>query len=206
MTKYYISCDELFMHNFSKILDTNNYAWLVVGYDGYEDVKFDEVEASNIWQDIYYEYCKLTEDNKSLLYFAVVQELVYLKTRKEVASTLLQQLKLGIDDEILNLRYIEALKDWKYRIDVKRLLEDELERMYLQLRQSDNKINIKQAELDDLKVDDSEKLTIIEQTVKLEQALSRNEIDLKRTVVTKYIAMFKEVKLLNEARKKNNGK
>jgi hypothetical protein len=206
MTKYYTSCDELYMHNFSKILETNNYAWLVVGYDGYDKVDIDEKEASEIWEEIYYEYCKLTEDNKSLLYFAVVQELVYLKTRYEVASTLLQQLEFGIEDEIVRIKYFNALREWKYVIDKNKPLESELQRMYVQLNQSTNKINTKQSELEALKVDDSEKLTIIEQTVKLELALDKNEIDLKRTVVSKYVAMFKEVRLKNEAMKKNNGK
>ena len=206
MTKYYTSCDELYMHNFSKILETNNYAWLVVGYDGYDKVDIDEKEASEIWEEIYYEYCKLTEDNKSLLYFAVVQELVYLKTRYEVASTLLRQLEYGIEDEIVRIKYFNALREWKYVIDKNKPLESELQRMYIQLNQSTNKINTKQSELESLKVDDSEKLTIIEQTVKLELALDKNEIDLKRTVVSKYVAMFKEVRLKNEAMKKNNGK
>jgi hypothetical protein len=206
MTKYYTSCDELYMHNFSKILETNNYAWLVVGYDGYDKVDIDEKEASEIWEEIYYEYCKLTEDNKSLLYFAVVQELVYLKTRYEVASTLLRQLEYGIEDEIVRIKYFNALREWKYVIDKNKPLESELQRMYVQLNQSTNKINTKQSELESLKVDDSEKLTIIEQTVKLELALDKNEIDLKRTVVSKYVAMFKEVRLKNEAMKKNNGK
>ena len=42
MTKYYRNCSELPMYNFSKILETNNYAYLVVGYDGYEDAVFEE--------------------------------------------------------------------------------------------------------------------------------------------------------------------
>ena len=131
---------------------------------------------------------------------------MYLKTRYEVASTLLRQLEYGIEDEIVRIKYFNALREWKYVIDKNKPLESELQRMYVQLNQSTNKINTKQSELESLKVDDSEKLTIIEQTVKLELALDKNEIDLKRTVVSKYVAMFKEVRLKNEAMKKNNGK
>lgn len=206
MTKYYRNCSELPMYNFSKILETNNYAWLIVGFDDYEIVEFDEKELSDLWTSIYEEYCKLTEDNKSLLYFAVFQELLYLRTRYEVAGLLIMQLSKGIDDEIVRLKYINALRLWKYKIDKEKPLIDELERMVNQLKASTNRINIKQSELDNLKVTEKDKLTIIEQTVKLEQALGRNEIDLKRTVVAKYIALFKEVKALNQARKKNNGK
>ena len=203
-TRYYRNCDEISVYNFYKVLETNNYAYLIVGYDDYQKVDFDDKEANEVWVSIYEEYCKLTEDNKSLLYFAVFQELLYLRTRFEVATTLLRQLSNGIKDDIVRLKYINSLRTWKYKIDKEKPLEDELDRMVAQLKVSTNKINIKQAELDELKVDDSEKLSLIEQTVKLEQALGRNEIDLKRTVVSKYIALFKEVKLLNEARKKQN--
>jgi hypothetical protein len=203
-TRYYRNCDEISVYNFYKVLETNNYAYLIVDYDDYQEVDFNEKEANELWISIYEEYCKLTEDNKSLLYFAVFQELLYLRTRFEVATILLRELSNGIKDDSARLNYIDSLRTWKYKINVDKPLEDELDRMVAQLKVSANKINIKQAELDELKVDDSEKLSLIEQTVKLEQALGRNEIDLKRTVVSKYIALFKEVKLLNEARKKQN--
>ena len=205
MTKYYRNCDELPMYNFSKILETNNYAYLVVGYDGYEDAVFEESKANEFWESIYEEYCKLTQDNKSLMYFAIFQELVYLKTRYQVAVTLLTQLELGLSDDLKN-DFIEELRKWKYKINKDRPLKDELGRMLKQLNASTNAIKIKQSQLDDLKAKNSEKLSLIEQTVKLELALGKNEIDIKKTVVAKFVALFKEVQLLNQARKKRNGK
>ena len=206
MTKYYRNCDELPMYNFSKILETNNYAYLVVGYDGYEDAVFEESKTSELWEGIYEEYCKLTEDNKSLMYFAIFQELVYLKTRYQVAVTLLTQLEIGLGDKALENDFIEELRKWKYKINKDRPLKDELGRMLKQLKASTNAITIKQSQLEELKAKGGEKLSLIEQTVKLELALGKNEIDIKRTVVAKYISLIKEVELLNKARKKQNGK
>jgi len=205
-TRYYRNCNELSVYNFHKILETNNYAYLVVGFDEYEKININEKEASDVWNLIYEEYCKLTEDNKSLLYFAIFQELLYLKTRFEVATTLLKQLSNGIDDKIVVLKYINALRVWKYKINKDKPLDEELDRMVNQLKASTNKIQIKQSELEDLNVNNSDKLSLIEQVVKLELALGKNEIDIKKTVVSKYIALFKEVKLINEARSKQNNK
>ena len=205
-TRYYRNCNELSVYNFHKILETNNYSYLIVGFDEYEKININEKEASDVWNLIYEEYCKLTEDNKSLLYFAIFQELLYLKTRFEVATTLLKQLSNGIDDKIVVLKYINALRVWKYKINKDKPLDEELDRMVNQLKASTNKIQIKQSELEDLNVNNSDKLSLIEQVVKLEQALGRNEIDIKKTVVSKYIALFKEVKLINEARSKQNNK
>jgi len=206
MNKYYRNCNELSIHSFSKVLETNNYAWLLVDFDEYKDVKFDEKEASEIWQKIFEEYSKLTEDNKALLFLAIHQQLIYLRTRYEVARTLLMQLVNGVEKKDIRFGYFKALAEWNYNINTEKPLHEELERMFMQLKASTNKINIKQSELDDLKVNEGEKLSIIEQGLKLELALDKNDINLKTTSVTKFIAMFKEVRLRNEARKKNNGK
>lgn len=205
-TRYYRNCDELSVYNFHKVLETNNYSYLIVGFDDYKEVKFDEKEADELWGNIYEEYCRLTKNNKSLLYFAIFQELLYLKTRYQVARILLMQLSNGNNKEEFVLDCIERLKEWKYKIDKEKPLKDELVRMIHQLKVSENKIHIKQSELEDLKVDEGEKLSLIEQNVKLELALGKNKINTKKTSVSEHVALFNEVHLLNEARRKQNNK
>lgn len=207
MTKCYRDCSELPMYNFSKVLETGNYAYLLVEFDEYNKVEFNEKEMDDLWNEIYEEYCILTQNNKSLLYFSTYQELTYLKSRYEIASLLLSQLVKGVEDDFIRLKYFNALRLWKYKIDKEKPLHSELERMYKQLKQSTNKINVKQAELDALTTNEAEKRSIIQQVVDLEQALERNEIDLKKTVVAKYIALINKVKEISIARnKRNNGK
>lgn len=205
-TRYYRNCDELSVYNFHKVLETNNYSYLIVGFDDYNLIEINEKEADELWSSIYEEYCKLTKNNKSLLYFAVFQELIYLKTRYQVARILLMQLSNGKNSEDFVLECIERLKEWKYKINKEKPLKDELSRMINQLKASENKIQMKQSELEDLNVDESEKLSLIEQNVKLELALGKNEINTKTTSVSKYIALFNEVKILNEAKNKQNNK
>jgi hypothetical protein len=205
-TRYYRNCDELSVYNFHKVLETNNYSYLIVGFDDYKEVKFDEKEADELWGNIYEEYCRLTKNNKSLLYFAIFQELLYLRTRYQVARILLMQLSNSNNKEEFVLDCIERLREWKYKIDKEKPLKDELARMIHQLKVSENKIQIKQSELEDLKVDEGEKLSLIEQNVKLELALGKNKINTKKTSVSEHVALFNEVHLLNEARRKQNNK
>ena len=205
-TRYYRNCDELSVYNFHKVLETNNYSYLIVGFDDYEPIEFDEKEADELWGNIYEEYCRLTKNNKSLLYFAVFQELLYLKTRYQVARILLMQLSNGNNSEEFVLECIEKLREWKYKIDKEKPLKDELQRMIHQLKVSENKIQIKKSELEDLNVDEGEKLSLIEQNVKLELALGKNKINTKKTSVSEHVALFNEVHLLNEARRKQNNK
>ena len=205
-TRYYRNCDELSVYNFHKILETNDYSYLIVGFDGYDKLEFDEKKADELWGNIYEEYCKLTKNNKSLLYFSIFQELLYLKTRYQVARILLMQLSNNNNSEEFVLECIERLREWKYKIDKEKPLKDELERMIHQLKVSENKIQIKKEELDNLNVEEGDKLSLIEQNVKLELALGKNKIDTKKTSVSEHVALFNEADLLNQARKKQNNK
>ena len=104
-------------------------------------------------------------------------------------------------------KYAVELKKWQYNLDVKKPLKDELPRLIRQLKGSENKIRIKQEEKKDFEdKNEGKEMSLIEQQIKLEQALSRNEIDTRKTSVSKWIAMIKEVKFINQQRKNNNGK
>lgn len=207
MSKLYRNCSEIFVYNFFKIIETQNLIWLVVGYDGYDKVKYDVKQAKENWDNIFEEYFKLKGDNKTLLYLEIQSELLYLKARFQTASMLLGRLEKGVLNDELRIQFIEHLADWNYVINREKPLDNEIERMYRQLMASKNKINLKEQELKDLNIGgDKSNMSLIEQTIKLEQALGRNEINLKTTTLEKYIGLIKEVEEINRARKKKNGK
>ncbi|AKG94199.1 hypothetical protein AVT43_gp25 [Polaribacter phage P12002L] len=206
MLKYYRNCDEIPIFNLYRILESKDFSYMYLDYDGYNTVKI-EKGINEVWDKIYQEYLNLIGDNTTLIYYELVNDLLYLETRYSVASSLLQQIALGGMTKDMLRAYILELRNWKYKIDDKKPLHSELERMVRQLRGSENKIRIKKEEKKALeKGSTNEKMTLIEQQVKLEQALSRNEIDTKKTVASKWITMIKEVKLINEKRQKKNGK
>lgn len=206
MKNIYKFCDELPVFNFYKIIETKDYSWLYVDFDGYNKIEITN-DIDDIWESIYSEYLELTGDSTSILYYEVVKELLYLQTRYNVVGTLLQQLSMGKMSKQIFPHYVIELKKWQYNLDDKKPLKEELERLARQLKSSKNRINIKEEERKSFeKKETGEKLSLIQQQVKLEQALSRNEIDTKKTVVSKWIAMIKEVKAINQERKNKNGK
>ncbi|AKG94281.1 hypothetical protein AVT42_gp25 [Polaribacter phage P12002S] len=206
MLKYYRNCDEIPIFNLYRILESKDFSYMYLDYDGYNTVKI-EKGINEVWDKIYQEYLNLIGDNTTLIYYELVNDLLYLETRYSVASSLLQQIALGGMSKEMTRAYVLELRNWKYKIDDKKPLQSELERMVRQLRGSENKIRIKKEEKKALEEGSTnEKMTLIEQQVKLEQALSRNEIDTKKTVASKWITMIKEVKLINEQRQKKNGK
>lgn len=206
MRKYYRNCEELPIYNFYKVLDKKDFSYLVVDYNAYDKIEPNE-ELISLWENIYEEYLRLSKNNTMLLYYETVSELLYLESRYEVAMTLLQQISMGRMDKNMLNAYVLELNKWNYILDIKKPLKDELNRLTMQLKQSENKIRLKQSIKKELEDGNKEiPMTLVEQQVKLEQSLSRNEIDTKKTSVLKWIQLIKEVKFINEERIKNNGK
>lgn len=206
MRKYYRNCEELPIYNFYKVLDKKDFSYLVVDYNAYDKIDRNE-ELISLWENIYEEYLRLSKNNTMLLYYETVSELLYLESRYEVAMTLLQQISMGRMDKNMLNAYVLELNKWNYILDIKKPLKDELNRLTMQLKQSENKIRLKQSIKKELEDGNKEiPMTLVEQQVKLEQSLSRNEIDTKKTSVLKWIQLIKEVKFINEERIKNNGK
>lgn len=205
--KYYKNCDELPIYNFHEILKNNDLNFLVVGYEQSDEIELDD-KASGLWSEIYEEYIDLTGDNTLKVYYEVLQDLMFLKTRYSVVSGLLVNVSTMQLTEDIFTKYISELRSWGYKINVNKPLANEINRKVRQLRASENKIRIKENELESLrsKRDHGDNMTLITQSVKMEQALSRNNIDIKTTVVSKWVAMIKEIKEINEANRKRNGK
>jgi hypothetical protein len=210
MLNYYRNCDELPIHNFYKVLEEKDFNYLYPEFDGYNGVeKADDIDK--VWKTIYDEYLDLSGDKTTMAYYELIGDIMYLTTRYKVVSALLSVLVTSAMEKEVRLLYITELKGWDYSINLKNPIEKELERMVVQLKQSENKIRIKESELEDLKKQNSsnENFTLIQQQVKLEQALSRNEIDVRKVSVSKWIVMMNEVKEMKEQQRKqqqkNNG-
>ena len=211
--RYYKGCDRLSIYSFHQVLRTNNLRYLVIGADEYaedfETMEIDEDIASKHWTAIYDEYCKLSEDNKSLMYFGLCSELLYLETRFKISSMLLGQLikrRIDEDDEVIEL-YLKELDGWKYKIDRDKDITDEINRMFVKLNQSKNKIRLKADEVDSYKPeDDNEPMTLMDQVIALELALGKNKIEPKETSVDRWVGMIKNLKQTNESKAKVSGK
>lgn len=201
----YRSCSELSIFLFHNILETGDYTLLLkepVETEDPEEQDYIEKELNEAWNEVYEEYCKLAEDNASLMYFLICNELLYLKTRRRFGTVLLNSL-IRRRDSASMMDYIDELARWKFVIDKEKPFEAEVAKVKRLLRAAKNKIRLKEDELEKYKENDGEeKMSLVQQVLKVELALGKNEIDPKTTSVERWIAMIKEISLKNEAMRK----
>lgn len=201
-THFYKGLSDIWIFNFDEIAKTSNYSYLVVGYNGYDEVEFDYIEAQKLWKKLYNDFCKLSNDNTSLLYYELLDQLGYLKTRKLFVLALLNQLKYFKKSNSIRKQYIFELSEWEYVIDPKNPLEDELKKMYQLVRANDNKIGLVESEIAFLKDDEQESMSLVKQAIKLAQGLGKERIDTKDTTVEYWLELFEELRITNEYRRK----
>lgn len=205
----YSNCDLLPISLFYKILKTSDYTLLYKNYDNLKD-KPTIKKCSDLWLDIYDEYVSLVNDETVKYYYELEKSVMYLTKRYEVAFFMLKQLSEGLLNNNEKIAYVEELRKWSYNINLKNNLDTELDNAVRQLKSSQNKINIKKNELEQMRQNmqkDSGSMTLIEQATRLEHALNRSaNIDIHNTVVSKWVVLVKILEETNRAKRKENGK
>lgn len=204
----YNNCGDLPILNFDVIYKTNDFRWLVVEYNGYDDIKVPK-EANERWEEIKKEWIVLLDDNTIAYYHQLVLEVIYLQTRYNVVKELLQIIweREEMTDESMEI-YIKALGEWKYKWNSKNTKIKEIGRLLRQLRGSENKISLKLDELENIRKEnefEADVNTLEKQAVVLEQITGKNNIDITTTSVRKWVEISKLANQLNEQRRKANG-
>tara|TARA_R110002020_G_scaffold334555_3_gene549819 strand:+ start:9742 stop:10365 length:624 start_codon:yes stop_codon:yes gene_type:complete len=204
----YKDCSDIPIFNFDIIYRTNDFKYLVVGYNGYKDIKVPK-GANERWQEIKKEWIKLLDNNVIAYYHQLLLECVYLETRYNVVEMLLKQIfERQMDDETLG-KYKESLLEWKYKWNEKQDKYQNLKRLLNQLKSSKNKIDLKIDELKTLREEnelEGEATSLERQAVVLEQVTGKNNIDIKTISAKKWLEISKMASEINEQRRKVNGK
>jgi len=196
-------CYDLPIYNFDMVFKTKDFRFLVVGYDGYNDIAI-PIQAGERWKDIFDEWVVLSDSNSMMYYYQLLSEVAYLETRYTVVKVLLYEMYTqNMDDKTLDM-FIEALKEWRYFYNKDNDKEKEIERLIGIHRGSQNKLGLKKSELDDMKKEHSEEeKTLVGQAVILEQITGKNNIDVKKISVAKWLEIGKLANIINEQRLKN---
>lgn len=205
----YKNCSDLPIWNFNAIKESNDFRYLVVGYDGYKDIEVPK-GANERWQEIRNEWVKLIDDNEVAYYYSLVLEVIYLQTRYNVVKTWLNEMfnRPDMEGETLDL-YIKMLKEWKYKWNKKAHKFDNIQRLLKQLKMSQNKISLKLSELEDLKAkydnEGGDDLSIERQRIIINKSTGFN-IDLKTDSVKTWVEACKMHQQIVEQRNRTNGK
>lgn len=200
----YRDCSDLPIYNFDQIIKNNEYSYLVVGYDGYNKVDFDMELAQSRWAEIYNQYCVLSDDNATSMFYALIIELNYLKTRKYFVTVIVEQLKSGGNRQEIIDKFINSLGLWGYHIDKEKPLEEEILKVEKKIRGSNNRIELKQSEIESMTNESEGSMSLTKQVVKLEQGLGRENIDPKKTSVEKWLELLNELKAKIEREERKN--
>ncbi len=205
----YKDCSDLSIKKFDIIYKTNDFRYLIVGWDGYEEIEVPK-GANERWQDIRNEWIDLLDNNVIGYYYQLVLESVYLQTRYNVVKQLLNMIWMRDEfDEEAEKIYVGALAEWKYKWNPKQNKTKEMERLLKQLKRSENKIELKLDELEKLKKENDitdDVSSLEKQAVALEQITGKNNIDTETTSVRKWVEITKLSESINEQRRKANGK
>lgn len=203
--RFYFSCDDLPIYHFHKIMETGNYCYMVTSWDEQSEIKFDRDKAVERWGQIYNEYCKLTSNNRAIMYYRKAQELIFLETRNEVCGKMMVQMSMRNMKHEIFLDYINVLRSFKipYEKDVKDLKCMENAARFL--KASKNNIDLLRDELEKM-VEKGEHTPFEKELVSVEQALGRNEVDPRKTSVTKWVFMIEKIKEMVEQQRKQAAK
>lgn len=169
----YKNCSDIPLHNFNVVYNTNDLKFLIVGYNGYDEVKPPK-EANERWQEIKNEWVKLLGNATTAYYYQLLQETIYLQTRYNAVRSLLEQIFKRDDIQGAKLdAFIDGLALWKYKWQKGQTREKNLMRLLKQQKASENKIKIKVSELEEMKKeqgDDGDDVSIERQVLIIEQS------------------------------------
>lgn len=180
-------CEEISAHNFFKLRDTGDLQWICPDFEGYGQVKLPE-DADAKASEILEEYAKLTKNDKTLDYIENVRDLEKAVTRILGASIMLDAIDKRwymMSEETQN-SYAERLGRWNFILNRSKPMDQELQRLYRQLRAAKTKVKRLEASKDQMEKGFSKKnIDIVEVLVQVKNILKR-DIDLKKISIKEW--------------------
>ena len=189
--KIYKTCRTLNMFRFYEILDTKEYQYLVKDY---ENVKLtSELKAilEKIWIELFKEYIVLKDSKEIKNSFRMLFYINELEKKLFIGKELLKCLTYQSTKKRQKM-VIDELFEWGFKIDIKKPLKDEIERVISDFKALKTTITIKKAafEKEHKKELSQEKINIDKQVVNVEQILG-NVINPQTTMVSKWVEYVK---------------
>jgi hypothetical protein len=191
--RYYRNCDEISIYSFNKISSEGDLRHMVFDWDEYSEVKINEELAEQNWKEIFDEYCKLTDDNKIIMFYDVHQDLMKMKAKKYTILKLLEVFTTVFEKDHQD-QFLQLFKDFGYPMDLSKGINEEIDRIQKRMIFFQNAINIKQKEFDSLKGGEGgEEMPFMQQVVQIEKATGRDNIDIRKTSAKKWIYILKSI-------------
>ena len=188
---FYRDLDTMPIYNFIKCID-RELKYMYVSKNGEITNKI-----VNKWEQLYNKFCELTKNNEMFRYYRLIGEIEYLDKRIEIVPVLVSFLSKNIDKQSV----CEELNEWGLKLDLKKPLKPQLDRIAKILNNSKNKLNRKKEEIEKINNKPKEDISLQAQKAKLHRILGIS-VNIFTTSVTEWLAYWEEVKQLSKV---NNG-
>ena len=207
--KTYNYCKTLPMFNFYEIMETEEYRWLLKDFNDDSDISLSEEELNalkELFQTLFNEYIELKKDNKVLKTLKQRAIIANLENRMFWGATLL---KLFINNPTEETA--ESLRSWKFKIDITKPLDLEVESVTKQLKSLRTKINMEVSAYEKMvenKNKNKEKLNIEKQAINVAKGLDlKYPINTKETTMVQWLAYCENLEYIikENKKKKENG-
>lgn len=179
------------MFRFYEILDTKDYLYLVKDYENVELSSELKVTLEKIWIELFKEYIVLKDSKEIKNSFRLLAYINKLETKLFICKELLKCLTHQSTKKGQKM-FIAELSEWGYKIDIKKPLKDEIQRVISDFKALKTTITIKKSafEREHKKELSQEKINIDKQVVNVEQILG-NVINPQTTMVSKWVEYVK---------------
>lgn len=193
----YLGTHDMPIYHFTKCLVKDDLRYMVIGWNERDEIEIPE-NTEEIWFEIFNSYSDKTRTNESDTYYALINEIDYLKRRFYILETLIRDL-----NENNRELYGNEIKLWGFNYHSDKLIEEQRKSFERDFRIAKQEIELKEDELQKMlkETEDGEPLSLYKTKIKLERVIGV-KIDLKTTVLDEWIELIREAEEINEQTKK----
>ncbi|WP_394749534.1 hypothetical protein [Spongiimicrobium salis] len=198
--KYYTTCSDLPIWNFTKYVEKLDGRWLLREWNEIEKVN---VSDCAVWPEIINEYYEILDDSDAYENFRLQGEIGALESKMYICSMIMDAILTNSMTEESRKEHFKELAAWGFAFNQSKV-ESELERFNVWLLSIKTKIGFIKNDLKKIQTGKKVKTRIEKAQVNLENATGRNNIDLKTTSVAKWIELIKSAEEMASQKRKNN--
>lgn len=194
--KLYLGIGDMPIYNFDKVLNTNDYRYLLVKWDERKEVEVPE-SANDRWKKIYNEYCERTAGNEALDFYSLSCEVAYMQMRFVIVSHLV----FGLS-EATKESYGKELNAWRVPFNTKGSIKKQIPNLERYLKILKQNLDMKSRKLSALKDKNVEQTTLLKQVIIINEKLGV-KINIKKDSVDYFLTALDRLKEKLQQEKKN---
>ena len=195
---YYDTCEKMPLYNFKMFIETNDLKW-------FSKIFKDDSKLQNAADLFFTDYIDLTNNRKVENRYVTMFEIIRLENKYKCVSLLLKSLwhydKLqGLDN--FN-KMIDILEQWNYKIDRKKDVFEQIEKIANRIQGIKTKIELLHAKLDDGQKEKADKPNFEKELINITRILElRYSLKIKELNVAEFIGYQKQAQEVVESQNK----